>query len=153
MLARLQSACAAPAAGGAAGAAAEAGGRHIVTNVGIQVGARAISIPISIVTVSLTARTLDPDGFGVWTATSAFVGIFGALTELGFTTVATQRMAAEPEREGEWLGALATAREPGGDRDADLRRCDPAAARRRIGGARRRLDHGADDPLQADRSR
>jgi len=96
--------------GGAAGAAAEAGGRHIVTNVGIQVGARVISIPISIVTVSLTARTLDPDGFGVWTATSAFVGIFGALTELGFTTVATQRMAAEPEREGAWLGALATAR-------------------------------------------
>jgi O-antigen/teichoic acid export membrane protein len=46
----------------------------------------------------------------VWTAVAAYVGIFGALTDLGFTTVAMQKMAAEPEREGEWLGALAGAR-------------------------------------------
>lgn len=67
-------------------------------------------MPISIVTVSLTARTLDPDGFGVWTAVGAYVGIFGVLTDLGFTTVAMQKMAAEPEQEGAWLGALAGAR-------------------------------------------
>ena len=57
--------------------------------------------------MSLTARTLDPAGFGVWTAVSAYVGIFGVLTDLGLTTVAMQKMAAEPERESEWLGALA----------------------------------------------
>jgi O-antigen/teichoic acid export membrane protein len=92
---------------GSAGAATEAGGRHIASNIGTQVTLRVLMMPISIVTVSLTARTLDPGGLGVWTAVGAFVGIFGTLTDLGLTTVAMQRMAAEPERESEWLGALA----------------------------------------------
>lgn len=96
--------------GGAAGDAGEAGGSHIASNVVVQLFARGISMPISIVTVSLAARTLDPDGFGVWTAVGAYVGIFAVLTDLGFTTVAMQKMAAEPERESEWLGALAGAR-------------------------------------------
>jgi lipopolysaccharide exporter len=92
---------------GSAGAASEAGGRHIASNIGAQVALRVLVMPISVVTVSLTARTLDPDGLGVWTAVGAFVGIWAVLTDLGLTTVAMQRMAAEPERESEWLGALA----------------------------------------------
>jgi O-antigen/teichoic acid export membrane protein len=93
--------------GGSAGDAGEAGGRTIASNIGTQLIMRLISMPISVVTVSLAARTLDPDGFGVWTAVGAYVGIFAVLTDLGMTTVAMQRMAAEPERESEWLGALA----------------------------------------------
>jgi O-antigen/teichoic acid export membrane protein len=96
--------------GGAAGEAGVAGGRQIASNVVIQLIARGISMPISVVTVSLAARTLDPDGFGVWSAVGAYVGIFAALTDLGFTTVAMQKMSSEPEREAEWLGALAGAR-------------------------------------------
>ncbi|HEU4702449.1 MAG TPA: flippase [Conexibacter sp.] len=92
---------------GSAGAATEAGGRQIASNIGTQIALRVFMMPISIVTVSLTARTLDPDGLGVWTAVGAFVAIWGTLTDLGLTTVAMQRMAAEPERESEWLGALA----------------------------------------------
>lgn len=93
--------------GGSAGDAGEAGGRTIASNIGTQLVLRVISMPISVVTVSLAARTLDPSGFGVWTAVSAYVGIFGVLTDLGLTMVAMQKMAAEPEREAEWLGALA----------------------------------------------
>jgi len=93
--------------GGQAGDAGEAGGRHIASNIGTQLVMRLISMVISVGTVSLTARTLDPDGFGVWTAVSAYVAIFGVLTDLGLTTVAMQKMSAEPERESEWLGALA----------------------------------------------
>ncbi|MDW5596352.1 flippase [Conexibacter stalactiti] len=96
--------------GGAAGEAGAAGGQRIASNVVIQLIARGISMPISVITVSLAARTLDPDGFGVWSAVGAYVGIFAALTDLGFTTVAMQKMSAEPEREAEWLGALAGAR-------------------------------------------
>ncbi len=76
----------------------------------VQLGARTITMAISIVTVSLTARTLDSSGYGIWTAAASYVGIFTVLTDLGFTTVAMQRMAAEPEREQDWLGALVTAR-------------------------------------------
>jgi O-antigen/teichoic acid export membrane protein len=93
--------------GGRAGDAGEAGGRHIASNIGTQLVLRVISMPISVVTVSLAARTLDPAGFGVWTAVGAYVGIFAVLTDLGLTTVAMQKMSAEPEREAEWLGALA----------------------------------------------
>jgi O-antigen/teichoic acid export membrane protein len=93
--------------GGKAGDAGEAGGRHIATNIGTQLAMRLVSMLISVVTVSLAARTLDPDGFGVWTAVGAYVGLFAVLTDLGLTTVAMQKMSSEPERESEWLGALA----------------------------------------------
>ncbi|HEV7937921.1 MAG TPA: flippase [Solirubrobacteraceae bacterium] len=97
-------------AGGAAGDAGAAGGRHIASNVVVQLLARAATMAMSVVTVSLTARTLDPSGYGVWNGASSFVALFGVLTDLGITTIAMQRMAAEPERESEWLGALAGAR-------------------------------------------
>jgi O-antigen/teichoic acid export membrane protein len=96
--------------GGAAGDAAEARGGHIASNIAVQLAARAIAIMVSIVTVSLTARTLDPGGFGVLTSMTAYVGLFGVLTDLGLTTAAMQRMAAEPERESQWFGALVAIR-------------------------------------------
>jgi O-antigen/teichoic acid export membrane protein len=96
--------------GGTAGDAGLAEGRHIVSNVVVQLAARAITLCVSVLTVSLTARTLLPDGYGVWNGVSSYVALFSVLTDLGFTTAATQRMAAEPEREAEWLGALAGAR-------------------------------------------
>ncbi len=96
--------------GGAAGDAGEAKGRRIASNIAVQLTTRAIAIVVSIVTISLTARTLDPGGFGVLTSMTAYVGLFGILTDLGLTTAALQRMAAEPERESEWLGALVALR-------------------------------------------
>ena len=96
--------------GGAAGDAGLAGGRHIASNVAIQVFARAISMALSVVTVSLMARALHPSGYGVWNGVFSYIGLFGVFTDLGITVAAMQRMAAEPERESEWLGALAGAR-------------------------------------------
>jgi len=93
--------------GGRAGDAGEAGGRTIATNISTQLVMRLVTMPIGALTVPLTARALSPDGFGIWTAASAYTGIFAVLTDLGLTTVAMQRMAAEPEREAQWLGALA----------------------------------------------
>jgi O-antigen/teichoic acid export membrane protein len=92
--------------GGAAGDASLAKGREIATNVSVQFAARAITMALSVVTVALTARTLDRNGYGVWNGVGSYVALFGILTDLGFTIAATQRMAAEPERESEWLGAL-----------------------------------------------
>jgi len=92
--------------GGAAGDAGSAGSGLIASNVLIQIAARVITMAVSVVTVSLTARTLRTDGYGVWSGVSSYTGLFAVLTDLGFVTVATQRMATEPEREAEWLGAL-----------------------------------------------
>jgi len=93
--------------GGRAGDAGEAGGRTIAGNISTQVVLRLLSMPIGAITVPLTVRALGSSGYGVWTGASAFVGIAGTVTDLGLTTVAMQRMAAEPEREAQWLGALA----------------------------------------------
>src|SRR4029077_12626840 len=43
---------------GSAGAATEAGGRQIATNISTQVALRVLVMPISVITVGLTARTL-----------------------------------------------------------------------------------------------
>jgi lipopolysaccharide exporter len=95
---------------GKAGDAQTAGARAIASNIAVQLGARVLMILISVVTVSLMARTLDPSGFGVYNSMAAYVGLFAVLTDLGFTTVSLQRMTADPDRESEWLGALAFVR-------------------------------------------
>ncbi|HEV3321029.1 MAG TPA: flippase [Solirubrobacteraceae bacterium] len=92
--------------GGAAGDAGAAGARLIASNTLIQIAARVITMAVGVVTVALTARTLKADGYGVWSGVSNYTGLFAVLTDLGFVTVATQRMATEPDREAEWLGAL-----------------------------------------------
>lgn len=95
---------------GTAGAAGAAGGREIASSIAVQMGARAMSMAIGVVTTALTVRTLAPSGYGVFNGMSAYVGLFGVLTDLGFTTAAMQRMSADPAHESEWLGALAWSR-------------------------------------------
>ncbi|HTW11298.1 MAG TPA: flippase, partial [Solirubrobacteraceae bacterium] len=95
---------------GSAGAAGSAAGADIASSIAVQVAARATSMAISVVTVSLTVRTLAPAGYGVYNGMAAYVALFGVLTDLGFTTAAMQRMSADPAHESEWLGALAGAR-------------------------------------------
>jgi O-antigen/teichoic acid export membrane protein len=92
--------------GGAAGDAGSAGSRRIATNVLIQIAARAITMAVGVVTVALTARTLKTEGYGVWSGVGSYTALFAVLTNLGFVTVAMPRMATEPDREAEWLGAL-----------------------------------------------
>ena len=72
----------------------------------IQLLGRAGNLALGVAGIAMLARALGTDGFGVWSTALAFVGIFGFLTNLGLAPVATQRMAAEPEAESEWLGAL-----------------------------------------------
>ena len=92
--------------GGRPGDAKVATGRRIAGTAVLQFVLRAFNIALGAVVVVVIARSLGPDGFGVWSTALAFVGIFGILADFGLRQVATQRMAAEPERESEWLGAL-----------------------------------------------
>ncbi|CAA9487735.1 MAG: hypothetical protein AVDCRST_MAG30-1194 [uncultured Solirubrobacteraceae bacterium] len=95
---------------GSAGEARTAGARRVLSNVGLQFSGRIVGMIVSLVTVPLLARALGVNGFGVWTAALAFVSIFGSLTEGGLGAAATMRMSADPEHEGEWLGALGSLR-------------------------------------------
>ena len=96
--------------GGRAGAAVSATGRQISGNIAVQLGGRLISMCVALVTVPVVARSLDPEGYGTFTAGLAYVGIFASFTSLGLTTAAIQKMSAEPEHESEWLGALIAVR-------------------------------------------
>lgn len=99
-----------PVRGGRAGDASRATGRLIAGNALTQLLVRGGAVVLGVVTVGLLARSLGPSDFGAWTTALAYVGLFTFLTDFGFVQVAVQRMAAEPEREAEWLGALTTAR-------------------------------------------
>ncbi len=92
--------------GGTAGDAGAAGGRRIASNIVVQLATRVLTMALSIVTVSLMARTLGATSYGVWNGVTSYTALFGVLADLGFTIAAMQRMAAEPEREAAWLGAL-----------------------------------------------
>ena len=96
--------------GGAAGDARTAGGRRIAGQAGLQLATRVLQVASGLVTLPLLARTLGADGFGVWAAALAYVGLFSSFTEFGLGNAATIKMASEPEREGEWLAALSSLR-------------------------------------------
>ncbi len=95
---------------GQAGEARTAGNRQITSNIGMQYAGRMIGLLAGLVTVPLLARSLGSDGFGIYTAALAYVGIFSSLTEFGLTSAATMRMSQDHEHESEWLGALASLR-------------------------------------------
>lgn len=98
------------ASGGAAGDAGRAGSGRIATNAALQLVARVLQVVSGLVTLPLLARTLGPDGFGVWVAALSYVGLFASFTELGLTNAATIKMSADPEHEAQWLAALSSLR-------------------------------------------
>lgn len=95
---------------GRAGEAGTAGARQVASNVGLQYAGRVLGLLISLITLPLVARTLGSSGFGVYSSALAYVGIFASISEFGLTSAATMRMAADPEHERQWLGALASLR-------------------------------------------
>jgi PST family polysaccharide transporter len=96
--------------GGAAGDAGRARGRQVAANIGVQMAQRVLTMALSTLTVAVLARELAPSGFGVWNGALAYVGLVSVLAELGLVSAGVQRMSAEPEREAEWLGAMASLR-------------------------------------------
>jgi O-antigen/teichoic acid export membrane protein len=96
--------------GGRAGEAAEATGRRIAGAGLIQVVFRGVGVLLSAATIFVLARALGPEAFGAWTVAFAFVGLFGFVTDLGLVNIAIQRMAGNPDQEGDWLGALVALR-------------------------------------------
>lgn len=96
--------------GGRPGEARTATGQRIASQATLQLAVRSLNVGVGVVTLALLARSLGTSNFGVWATALAYVGLFSWLTDFGFAQVGIQRMAAEPERESEWLGALAAMR-------------------------------------------
>lgn len=90
--------------------ARRAGPRRMAGNAGLELISRVVGIATGLVTFPLLARTLGPAEFGTWTAALAYVGLFASVSEFGLVNAAMMKMAAEPEREEQWMGALASLR-------------------------------------------
>lgn len=68
--------------------------RAIARGVAVQVGARAVALVASVVSVGLATRYLGVEQFGVLTSAVVFVGLFQTLTELGIGSIIIRRVAA-----------------------------------------------------------
>jgi O-antigen/teichoic acid export membrane protein len=99
--------------GGRPGEASTATGRRVASQATLQLVVRTLNVGVGVVSIALLARSLGTSDFGVWVTALAYVGLFSWLTDFGFAQVGIQRMAAEPEREAEWLGALLAMRTVG----------------------------------------
>jgi O-antigen/teichoic acid export membrane protein len=90
--------------------AIEVGARRASLDIGVQVLGRVANLALGVVVTSIIARSLGSDGFGEWSTIFAVTQIATNFGELGLTQVAVGRAAGEPDREGEWLGALVSLR-------------------------------------------
>ncbi|HUN77933.1 MAG TPA: flippase [Solirubrobacteraceae bacterium] len=84
----------------------QVGARRITVDVAVQIVARILNLALGVVVTLLLARGLGTSGFGVWSTLFAVTQIANSFGELGLTQITVSRVAAEPDREAQWLGAL-----------------------------------------------
>jgi O-antigen/teichoic acid export membrane protein len=84
----------------------EVGARHMTRDVAIQIVARILNLALGVIVTLVLVRGLGAREFGIWSTLFAISQIASSFGELGLTQVTVSRAAADPEYEGEWLGAL-----------------------------------------------
>lgn len=86
------------------------GGRRALTDILVQVVARGGNLVLGVVVTLVLVRSLGDAGYGQWTTLFAVVQLAVVFSELGLEPAVVARAAADPDREGEWIGALALLR-------------------------------------------
>ncbi len=79
---------------------------HAGRDVAIQIGARVVNLALGVAVTVLLARALGDEGFGEWSTVLVVVQLAAYFTSFGVESVVVREVAADPEREDEWLGAL-----------------------------------------------
>lgn len=77
-----------------------------MTDIAVQIGGRLINGLFGAVVLIILARVLSTGQFGAWSTLTTVIFLGGALTDLGFSSVAVTRAASQPEEEAAWLGSL-----------------------------------------------
>ena len=80
--------------------------RRAALDVGVQVVGQAGNVVLGALVAVLLVRGLGDDGYGEWASIFAIIGIVTYLQSLGMSQVVLRRIAADPEHEAEWFGAL-----------------------------------------------
>ena len=95
-------------AGSAAGSPADVSRRRATLDVIVQIAGQVGNVALGVVVTLLIVRGLGPGRFGEWSTILAVVGLLGYLVDLRLESVAVRHVAAQPEREADWIGALLT---------------------------------------------
>jgi len=92
----------------AAGASAPLDRRRATIDIAVQIAGRLVNLAMGVVWTVLVVRTLGDSAFGQWSTILAVGTLAGTVADLGLEKVAVGQAASEPEREGDWMGALVT---------------------------------------------
>lgn len=65
-----------------------------------------LNLGLGVVVTALVARALGDAGFGQWSTILVVVQLISYFTSFGVESVVIREATADPDREGEWLGAL-----------------------------------------------
>lgn len=65
-----------------------------------------LNLGLGVVVTALVARALGDAGFGQWSTILVVVQLIAYFTSFGVESVVIREATADPDREGEWLGAL-----------------------------------------------
>jgi O-antigen/teichoic acid export membrane protein len=80
------------------------------SDVALQLVGRTANIALGVVVTLVLARHLGPSDFGRWSTLFALVQLTGYSGNLGLEQAAVGRATADPEHQGQWLGALVALR-------------------------------------------
>lgn len=84
--------------------------RKVAYNTGVQFMARFINLGISFATIAILLRFLGTTGYGKFTASFAFVGLFGVFADLGFFTTLVRELATGKHSEEKVVNNIFTLR-------------------------------------------
>lgn len=85
---------------------AEVSGRRLGHDVALQLGGMLLNLALGLVVTALIARALGDVGYGQWTTIFALLSLTTFFTDLGLRQVVVRQIAADPERETQWLGSM-----------------------------------------------
>ena len=84
--------------------------RRVTFDIAIQLVGQVVNLLLGVVVTLVVVRTLGEHRFGQWSTIVAVAELLGYIGELGIDRVTVRQASADPEREGEWLGALVSLR-------------------------------------------
>lgn len=72
----------------------------------MQVAVRVANLALGVVVAAALVRTLGDAGYGQWATALVALELTGFFMQFGLEAVVVREAAADPKREGEWIGAL-----------------------------------------------
>lgn len=81
---------------------------RVINNASWIIACKAVQAVLTLVVTILTARLLEPDGYGIINYAASVTAFFVPIMQLGLNSTLVRELVAKPEREGEVVGTAVT---------------------------------------------